>query len=490
MWAIGQLRRSRRLILLFVVTGVLPAVIIGALIIRAVRNERLESAHQQAERQRQIVRLIEADLNTWLFSTRADSAVSQALFRFELEGQHVVFPEFQLSLPIVQSAARPFESAPPDHRPTAQVITDFYYPRILVFLRDFQGAQYFLRLRTLVVRLPDRDHGYALGAQAVLDHVNGRLVEFCAGENFRGRLSIGDLREIQSASGAASAFSIEGFSFFQVSFFDAGGRDAANLGRHAFAYSMGLLVLVTLVASVFVYRAVSQEVQLSQLRTDFVAAVSHEFRSPLSSILALSERLESARVPDPDKLTQYHRIIGQEARRLSTLVTRLLDFAQIEEGRKVYALERVELVGIVRGAIESFEHSVRPGRIRLDGEEAEPLWIRADRTAVSHCIQNLIENAVKYSPPDSPIVVTCASAGDFAIVDVRDHGIGVPPEEQSKIFEKFHRGRQAAGLDVQGVGIGLALVSHVVKSHGGAVSVESVPGEGSRFRVRLPKAGA
>jgi hypothetical protein len=151
----------------------------------------------------------------------------------------------------------------------------------------------------------------------------------------------------------------------------------------------------------------------------------------LSSILALSERLESARVPDPDKLTQYHRIIGQEARRLSTLVTRLLDFAQIEEGRKVYALERVELVGIVRDAIESFEHSVRPGRIRLDGEEAEPLWIPADRTAVSHCIQNLIENAVKYSPPDSPIVVTCASAGDFAIVDVRDHGIPVVTNESS-----------------------------------------------------------
>ena len=252
---------------------------------------------------------------------------------------------------------------------------------------------------------------------------------------------------------------------------------------------MALLVLVTILGSILVYRAMSQEVRLSQLRTDFVSAVSHEFRSPLSSILALSERLEAARVRDPQQLTQYHQVIGQEARRLSALVTRLLDFAQIEEGKKVYSFERVELVGIAREAIQACHYSVRQERIRLCGEDTA-LWVRADRTALQHCIQNLIENAMKYSPPDSPIAVTCASANGSNVVDVQDRGIGIPVAEQERIFEKFYRGRQASELDVQGVGIGLALVKHVMACHGGSVSVESQPGQGSRFRLHLPRAEA
>jgi two-component system phosphate regulon sensor histidine kinase PhoR len=237
-----------------------------------------------------------------------------------------------------------------------------------------------------------------------------------------------------------------------------------------------------------VYRGVSQEVRLSQLRTDFVSAVSHEFRSPLSSILALSERLESSRVRDPAKLAQYHQVIGQEARRLSALVTRLLEFAQIEEGKKVYSFERVELVGIACEALQSCHYPVRQERIRLCGEDAAPLWVRADRIALRHCIQNLIENAVKYSPSDSPIAVTCASASGSNVVEVHDRGIGIPLAEQGRIFEKFYRGRQASELDVQGVGIGLALVRHVMERHGGSVSVQSQPGQGSRFRLHLPRA--
>src|SRR5439155_22251644 len=101
-----------------------------------------------------------------------------------------------------------------------------------------------------------------------------------------------------------------------------------------------------------------------------------------------------------------------------------------------------------------------------------------------HCIQNLIENALKYSPPDSPVTVTCGTANGSNLVEVQDRGIGIPHEEQERIFEKFYRGRNASELNVEGVGIGLALVKHVIESHGGSVSVESRPGEGSRFVLR------
>jgi signal transduction histidine kinase len=251
---------------------------------------------------------------------------------------------------------------------------------------------------------------------------------------------------------------------------------------------MSLLVLVTVLGTVFVYRAVSQEARLARLRGDFVAAVSHEFRSPLSSIVALVERLESSRIRDPEKLSEYHRIIGQDARRLAALVTRLLDFAQIEEGKAVYARERIDLVAAARKAAEACRHAGCTDRIRVAGAAAAPLWVSADRTALHHSIQNVIENAAKYSPADAPVIVRCGSANGFHSVDVIDRGVGIPASEQDAIFEKFYRGRHAADLNVQGVGIGLALVKHVIDSHGGSIVVDSEPGKGSRFSLRFPPA--
>jgi two-component system phosphate regulon sensor histidine kinase PhoR len=487
MWDVARLRQHRRVILLFLLMVLLPALIFSVLIIRALRGEQMQAVHQKTERQRQIVGLVEADLKTWLFTTQREGAISRALFRFHLEGDHIVFPELRLALPAAGSPPPRPTTAPPRGAPTAQVITDFYYPRIQIFLRDFKaGAQYFLRLGSLVVLLPAGDRGYVVEAEPLTDHVNQHLAKLCAAENFRGILSIGDLRDTRLPP-ATDTFGLDGFSFFHVDFHDSA-TAATEVRQHAFGYSMALLVLVTMLGSILLYRAVSQEARLSRLRSDFVSAVSHEFRSPLSAILALSERVESARVRDPAKLTEYLQVIGQEARRLSALVTRLLDFAQIEEGKKIYSLERVELVAIAREAIQFCRYTVRQERIRLCGEEAAPLWVRADRTALQHCIQNLIENAVKYSPPDSPIAVTCASVNGSSVVEVHDRGIGIPPAEQEKIFEKFYRGGQASELNIQGVGIGLALVKGVMERHDGSVSVESQPGQGSRFRLHLPSA--
>ena len=486
MWTAAPFGRHRKAILLFLLMVLVPSVAFGVLIARAVRTEDTQAAQRKAERQREIARLIEADLNSWLFSGQPDSAVANALFRFRREGDRVVFPEYGLSLASSGSPPRPPNPTPPRETPSADVITDFYYPRILVFLRDFKsGAQYFLRLKAMIVLLPNEREGYALDAQRILNHVNARLSEFCGGENFRASLWIGDIRDDRPPA-TTSAFALEGFSFFQVVFSDAAVPGVMSYRDHLFGYTMSLVVLVAILGSLLVYRGVFQESRLSQLRTDFVSAVSHEFRSPLSSILALSERLEASRLRDPEQQAEYFRIIGQEARRLSTLVTRLLDFAQIEGGKKRYSFERVDLTSVARDAVQSCRDSARPDRIAITADDV-PRWVDADPTALRHCIQNLIENGLKYSPPDSRVTVGCWSDNGTHAVDVQDRGIGIPRDEQLKIFEKFYRGRQASALDAQGVGIGLALVKHVVEGHGGSVKVESAVGAGSRFSLVLPR---
>ncbi|MBI3049823.1 MAG: HAMP domain-containing histidine kinase [Acidobacteria bacterium] len=486
-----NVRRSHKVVALFGLMVLLPAVVFGVLIVRAVRSERARLAYDRAQRQQQIVQFVEADLRSWLFSPGPGAARGDALVRFDIQADRIVFPDFQLSWPASESPQlRPAEAGPPSGPPTAAVVTEHYFPRIQAFRRDTAsgrnaGIQYFRQLRALVVQPPDGTQGYVLDIRDVLAHVNGRLAEWSASEPFAATAWMAAERTSRPPAGS---FSIEGFPFLEVVFDERTAGGLLTLRGLAFPSSMAALVLVTVLGSVFVYRAVSHEARLARLRSDFVAAVSHEFRSPLSSILALAERLE--RVGDAEKLREYHRIIGQDARRLSALVTRLLDFALIEEGRQPYARERVDLVATAREAIEACQHVARPERIRLLGADAAPLWVLGDRTALQHAIQNVIENAAKYSPPDAPIVVECARVDGSHVVSVRDRGIGIPREEQARIFDKFYRGRHVSGMNVQGVGIGLALVRHVVDGHGGSVAVESEPGAGSRFELRLPGAAA
>jgi signal transduction histidine kinase len=487
--------RNRTVITLFVLMVLLPAVIFSALITRAVRSERIQADYQNTQRQSHIVRLLEADLNNWLFSTRAGSAISKALLRFRLDGDQISFPEYQLSLPSTAPLQRlPLASSTPTTPITRESISQEYYPRIQSFLRDFgagrhSGAQFFLRLRAVIVRPPGRDDGYVLDAQPLIEYLDSRLAEYCATEPFSASVRGRDFRDTPSLATDTSgvALGLEGFPFFEIVFRESEMVGSTNLRQHAFAYSMAALFLVTVLGSLFLYRAMSHEVRLSRLRTDFVAAVSHEFRSPLSSILALTERLSSARVHDSEKLAQYHQIIGQEARRLSQLVTRLLHFAQIEEGKKAYSLERVDLLDVAREAVRACGDSADPARIQLLETGTAPLWVWADGTALQHCIQNLIENGLKYSPPNAPVTIACASANGHHIVDVRDRGIGIPQSEQRKIFEKFYRGYEASELNSQGIGLGLALVKHIIDRHGGSIVVESQPGHGSCFRLLLPR---
>lgn len=482
--------RNKGVIGLFVLMVLVPAFAFSVLIVRAIRAEELGRAYEEIGRQRQVVKQAEADLNAWLFARGTDSARSHAILRFEVGPDEIRFPDLGLSLPATEPpGVRPFETAPTTGPLTADVVVNRYYPRILAFLRDARGArntgaQHFLRLRALIVRPPGSAEGYVVDAQRVLDHLNNTVAKLCAGETFAATAWISGTGPGKPP--AAVSYGLITFPFFELGFENTRAARVLTVRRSAFVYAMTLLVAVAVFGSLFVYRALSQEVRLAHLRNDFVAAVSHEFRSPLSSILALAERLVANRSIAPEQLAEYHRIIEHDARRLSALVTRLLEFGRIDEGKSGYSLAPVDLVSVLHEAVDSIDHVIPPGRLRLAGVDAGPLCVRADRTALSHAMQNLIENAAKYSPAGSPIDAICRSDNGWHIFEVHDRGVGIPADEHRRIFEKFYRGRDVAGQNVQGVGIGLALVKHVMDLHGGTVSVDSRPGEGSRFCLRLP----
>jgi len=205
-------------------------------------------------------------------------------------------------------------------------------------------------------------------------------------------------------------------------------------------------------------------------------------------MLALLERVESGHVVEKDMLQRYHQMLRQEARRLGLLVDKLLDFAQLEAGKKNLSFERVELEEIITEAISAFQQSRFAGRLDQSASgPGTPAHVLADRTAIIHCVQNLIENALKYSPSGGPVLVRSGQQDDAPYVEVIDQGIGIPVREHQKIFEKFYRADNARALNVQGTGIGLALVRRIMESHGGSVTVVSPPGEGSRFRLVFAK---
>lgn len=485
--------RNKRLIGLFALMVLAPAFVFSLLIVRAIRHEEVRLAYETIERQHQVVRLAERELNAWLFSDATDSGRSLATLRFEIADDRIVFPDFQLAMPAAgMPRVRPFEPLPSTEALTTDVVAAQYYPRIQSFLRDggngrHIGAQHFLRLKALIVRPPGTDRGYVVRVENVLAHVNTKLAELCANEPFTATVSVADADRKPLSTTAAVTHALQNYPFFELAFADATIGSGINFQRYAFAYAMTLLVAVTVLGSVFVHRALSHDVRLSHLRSQFVAAVSHEFRSPLTSIRVLAERLVAQRTISPEQLAEYHRIIEHDARRLSVLVDRLLEFARIEERKANYSRATTDLASVTREAIEAIGHIAGVNRLRLTAPDDGPLWVSADRTALSHAIQNLIENAAKYSAIDAPIDIICASNNGSHFVEVRDRGIGIPPGEEERIFEKFYRGGNVAGLSVQGVGIGLALVKHVMDEHGGSVSVESHPGEGSRFTLHLPR---
>jgi signal transduction histidine kinase len=251
--------------------------------------------------------------------------------------------------------------------------------------------------------------------------------------------------------------------------------------------ALGLMTLFTVVATVFVVRSISRELAVARLQTDFVAAVSHEFRSPLTTIMQLSEMLVRGRVSGEEKRQSFYEMLLKESRRLHTLVEGLLNFGRFESGRYEYRFQIIDLAEFAQGVVGEFSasaaHAHPSVEFRPDGA---PIPVKADRDALGRVLWNLLDNAAKYSPGEETIWVEVANGAAGALLSVRDRGIGIPPDERKTMFTKFVRGAEARQRSIQGAGIGLAMAQTIVEAHGGAIEVESAPGQGSTFRVLLP----
>ena len=254
-------------------------------------------------------------------------------------------------------------------------------------------------------------------------------------------------------------------------------------------YLSGLLLLLSITAftAYLLHRDVRRESQLAALRSQFVSSVSHELKTPIASIRAFAELLDLGRARGEQEKSEYLKTILGESERLSRLVDGVLEFSRIEQGKRVYRLQPIALDEVLRSAAHALDYLLIQGRfeLRTHIDPAVPK-VPADRDALEQAVLNLLGNAIKYSGDDRRIDLTLSLEHNNAVIRVRDRGIGIPLEEQPRIFERFHRAPDSERRNIPGAGLGLALVDHIVKAHGGRVAVESSPGAGSTFSILLP----
>jgi signal transduction histidine kinase len=239
-----------------------------------------------------------------------------------------------------------------------------------------------------------------------------------------------------------------------------------------------------------VYTNVRREVHLARLKSDFVANVSHELKTPLALIRLFAETLDLGRVSSPERAREYYRVINKESNRLTQLINNILDFSRIEAGRKQYRFAPVDVCRIVDEVLEAYRFPIEQQGFALEVVFAEDVpEIVGDAEALSQALLNLLNNAIKYSRDEKQIKVEVSVREARVLVAVTDRGIGVAKADHKRIFEKFFRAEDSLVHETKGSGLGLALVSHIMEAHGGSVELLSAPGRGSTFTLVLPVKG-
>jgi signal transduction histidine kinase len=226
------------------------------------------------------------------------------------------------------------------------------------------------------------------------------------------------------------------------------------------------------------------------MRRDFVANVSHELKTPATSLRLLAESLVEILDEDPDQARFFAQQLRSETERLAQLITDLLDLTRLESEEGLKNPGPVDVRSVLMVVLARLRPAARRKEISLTFKRsgrAASYEIRGEETQLTSMFANLVENAVKYTPPGGRVEVTAGVEDDLVVVRVSDTGIGIPKESLSRIFERFYRVDKARSKETGGTGLGLSIVRHVANKHGGRVSVESSPGEGTTFTVRLPR---
>jgi signal transduction histidine kinase len=255
-----------------------------------------------------------------------------------------------------------------------------------------------------------------------------------------------------------------------------GSNRTVMLATFAAAVLIAGLVLAT--------RAIRANAGVAAMRTDFVASITHELKTPIATIQAAGATLAAGRLRSADAQREYAQLVVHEAKRLSRLVDNLLAHARVTDVADVYTFEAVEVEPLVRGALAAFSRQLQQARFSLCVNLPTPLpAIRADRSSMQLVLDNLIDNAIKYSGPTKEIRVTAAVRGGRVAIEIADRGIGVDGDDLERVTQRFVRGRNATA---PGSGLGLSIVRRVIQNHGGRFTIRSAPNQGTAVTVEIP----
>jgi two-component system phosphate regulon sensor histidine kinase PhoR len=258
-------------------------------------------------------------------------------------------------------------------------------------------------------------------------------------------------------------------------------------GSGIYLFIFILIALLMILGLVFVMYSLNTELRLNKLKSDFISNVSHELKSPLTSIRMMTEMLHHNRVQTEERKSVYYSAMLEESEHLSHLIDNILDFSRMEDDRKKYDFTDLDLDGLILKFLESTKERLAESGfdIRYNCTDQVPL-IPADKDAILQVIYNLVDNAIKFSGKSRQIDISLISKNDELQLCVKDYGIGIPIKDQEKIFDRFYRGTEPQRLGIKGSGIGLTIVKRIVEAHGGTIKIESEVGKGSRVVVSLP----
>ena len=263
--------------------------------------------------------------------------------------------------------------------------------------------------------------------------------------------------------------------------------DASSIGARIFGIVLPIVAGLTLLVGWLFWRDVRREVAAAELRSQFVSGVSHELKTPLTSIRMFAETLLLGRPAHEEGRREYLETIVQESERLTRLINNVLDFSRIERGEQHYRFAPTELTGVVRDSARAMAYPLNQNgfELSLTVPDEVPLVV-ADRDALMQAVLNLLSNAMKYSGESRTIELSLAQRNADALIQVRDRGVGIAEKDHRRIFDRYYRTPETESSNIPGTGLGLSLVSHVAQAHGGGVDVDSAPGRGSTFTLRLP----
>jgi two-component system, OmpR family, phosphate regulon sensor histidine kinase PhoR len=269
------------------------------------------------------------------------------------------------------------------------------------------------------------------------------------------------------------------------------GTTLARMSRARSQKNLLLLAIVNIVfiiGLVYVVHNVTKEMEIAKIKSNLVANVSHEIRTPVALIRMYAETLEMGRITDESKKTKYYKTILAETVRLSQLINNMLDFSKIESRKKQYRLSPGNLGSLTLQVLDMYQHNLEQKDFAV-AVEIEPRLaeVNMDAEAVTQALVNLLDNAMKYSSDDKYIGIVLKEQAEHIVLSVTDHGIGIPESEFKKIFQKFYRVGDSLVHNTKGSGLGLSLVEHIMNVHNGRVELTSSIGHGSTFSLIFPK---